>query len=221
MSEKGSLAKKVIARVYDRTARRLYEPIVVQRVFPLLGGDLNDLALEQGRKAVAAAGDRPILDMPVGTAYFTIAAAREHRGLVVGADIAAGMVREAKALGARERVANLHTLQADAHALPFADGAFGAILCTNGLQVIPGLKPSVRELARVLAPGGMLYVSVVTLGVSRLMPRRAGSKLPTFIRSGIDVAETLSDAGVHVTRIDRSRLATLIEALKPVGTASD
>jgi SAM-dependent methyltransferase len=209
--------KRAVAEIYSRTAGRLYEPVVVKRAFPLLGGNLNQMALEQGRRAVTAAAGGAILDMPVGTAYFTLEAARKHQGLVVGADIAEGMVREAAALAHEHGMNNLSAVQADAHDLPFPDGAFAAILCTNGLQVIPGLRPSVAELARVLAPGGKLFVSVVSLPLSRALPAPASAKMPTFLRSGLDVAEALSDAGVYVTRVEKSRLATLIEALKPVG----
>lgn len=219
VTERYSLAKKIVAGIYDRTARQLYEPIVVQRAFPLFGGSLEELARAQGRKAVALAGGGTILDMPVGTAHFTVEAARRHPGIVVGADIAAGMLREARAQAARAAVANIQPVQADAHHLPFRDGSFAAILCTNGLQVIPGLRPAVRELARVLAPGGILYVSVVTLPLSRLVPRDAGERLPTFARAGIDVAAALGDAGLYVSRVERSRLATLIEALNPAKLA--
>ena len=180
--------QRFITNVYSYAADKLYEPIVVKGAFPLFGGDLNTLALEQGRRAVEAAKGRPILDMPVGTAYFTVQAARRHAGLIVGSDIAPGMVDEAARVARTEGTANLTLVQADAHRLPFADGCFGAILCTNGLQVMPGLEPSVRELARVLAPGGHLFVSVVSLPLSRALPLSAGRHLPTFLRSGLDVA---------------------------------
>jgi ubiquinone/menaquinone biosynthesis C-methylase UbiE len=193
-------AKRVVAGIYSRAARRLYEPLVVRGSFPLLGGDLNERVAEQGREAVRVAAGRPILDMPVGTAYFTEAVARTHDGLVVGVDIAEGMVREA----AGRRLPNLAVAQADAHHLPFEDGAFAAILCTNGLQVIPGLRPAVQELARVLATGGTLFVSVVGL------PLRAKS-LPTML-STATVRDELERAGLRTTRTSRRRLATLYEA---------
>ena len=160
MNRGREVIKRGIGNLYSWSAERIYEPLIVQRAFPLLGGDLNELALEQGRRAVKHAGTRPILDMPVGTAFFTVAAAAAHDGLVVGADIAAGMVRQAKHAGAEAGVENLAPVQADAHRLPFSGNSFGAILCTNGLQVIPDLERAVGELARVLAPGGSLYASV-------------------------------------------------------------
>jgi ubiquinone/menaquinone biosynthesis C-methylase UbiE len=195
-----SRAKRIVAKIYSRAASRLYEPLVVHGSFRLLGGDLNERVASQGRAAVRVAGGRPILDMPVGTAYFTEAVARAHGGLVVGADIAEGMVREAAA----RRLPNLAVVQADAHHLPFEDGAFGAILCTNGLQVIPGLRPAIQELARVLAPEGTLFVSVV--GV-RLRAR----SLPTMF-STAKVKDELERVGLQVTTTRGARLATLYEA---------
>ncbi|CAN5655556.1 hypothetical protein BH20ACT23_BH20ACT23_15110 [soil metagenome] len=216
MSRGREVIKRGIANLYSWSADRFYEPIVVQRAFPLLGGDLNDLALEQGRRAVASAGVRPLLDMPVGTAFFTVAAAAAHEGLVVGADIAAGMVQRAKRAGAEAGVDNLVAVQADAHRLPFDDNSFGAILCTNGLQVIPGLEESVAELARVLAPGASLYTSVISMPVAAALPASVGRKLPTMLKSRRELVVALTGAGLALRSVRTQRFATLIEALKPV-----
>ena len=207
-------AKKIIGGIYSMAADRLYEPIVVRTAFPLFGGDLNDLVLAQGRRAVSVAGTRPILDMPIGTAYFTLAAAHRHDGLVVGCDIAAGMVRKAKSSALRDGVTNLEAVQADAHHLPFSDGSFGAILCTNGLQVIPGLDETMSELGRVLAPGGRLYVSAVTVPVGALLPERSADRLPTLFKSRRDIVASLARADLHVTSVETNRFALLIEATK-------
>jgi SAM-dependent methyltransferase len=211
-----TFAQRAIANIYSFAAKSLYEPIVVKGTFPLFGGNLNEMALEQGHAAVAAAQGGPILDMPVGTAYFTIPVAKNHEGLVVGVDIAAGMVDEAASAARRAGVDDLRLVQANAHSLPFEDASFGAILCTNGLQVMPGLRESVSEMGRVLIPGGMLFVSVVTVPLGRLLPASSSDRLPTMLRSGMDVAEEISRAGIFVTSIRHERFATLIEAVKPV-----
>lgn len=208
-------AKRLVAAIYSAAAARVYEPLVVKGTFRLLGGNLPELVLEQGRLAVAVARGGPILDMPVGTAHFTIAMAPQHEGLIVGTDIAAGMVRQAAAAGRRRGAANMSVVQADAHRLPFEDGAFAAVLCTNGLQVIPGLSETVRELARVLAPQGSLFVSLLSLALGSLLPERAAERLPTLLRSYTDVEEEIAGAGLMVTGVRRERLATLIEAVKP------
>ncbi|MFN2587858.1 MAG: class I SAM-dependent methyltransferase [Actinomycetota bacterium] len=211
----GSRAQRIVTSIYSRAAHRLYEPVVVHGSFPLLGGDLHDRVAEQGRAAVRVAAGRPILDVPVGTAYFTAPVAAAHAGIVVGVDIAEGMVREAAAVAVRRSLPNLVAVQADAHALPFPSGSFGAILCTNGLQVIPGLGGAVRELARVLAPGGTLFVSVVGLPLGAVLPRPAAARMPAVFAARSRIADELERAGLTVTSTAARRLSTLYEAVKP------
>jgi len=209
-------AKRLIGGIYSLAADKLYEPLVVHGAFRVFGGALNDLVLEQGRRAVSEARGGPILDLPVGTGYFTVEMARRHEGVVVGVDIAEGMVREA-AERARAGASNLVTVQADAHHLPFADGAFRAVVCTNGLQVMPGLGPSLDEMDRVLAPGGRFYVSVILAPVGAALRRDTREHLPTLVRPAKDVVAAIAARGFHVTRNDRARMASLIEATKPDG----
>jgi ubiquinone/menaquinone biosynthesis C-methylase UbiE len=202
-------AKRAIARLYSGMARHLYEPLVVKGAFRLFGGSLIRRVFEHGRAAVEAAPGAPILDMPVGTGFFAAEMAALHNHLVVGVDIARGMV-ERSAERARERgLANLAVVQGDAHHLPFPDGVFGAVVCSNGLQVIPGLDPAVRELVRVLAPGGYLFCSVLTAPIPVIGSR---AMLPTVLRPGGDVARAFERAGLEVLAFERARFATLIRA---------
>lgn len=198
-------AQKIVAGIYSAAAHRLYDPLVVHGSFKLLsGGRLHELVAEQGRRAVSVADGGPILDVPVGTGYFTRAVASLHPGVVVGVDIAEGMARESLALARREGLTNLSIVQASVHALPFPDGTFPAILCTNGLQVMPNLQGAVDELARVLAPGGTLFVSVVGI------PLRSRS-LPTALATR-NVTDALRGAGLRITLRARSRMAAFCEA---------
>jgi ubiquinone/menaquinone biosynthesis C-methylase UbiE len=205
----GERAKKLVEAIYSAAAERLYEPLVVNGAFKLFGGNLNQLAMDQGRRAAVTAAGRPILDMPVGTAFFTVPLAAAHDSIVVGCDIAEGMVMRARAAGREAGVQNLEIVRADAHHLPFAEGSFGAVMCTNGLQVIPGLEPALRELARVLEPGGVLYVSVLTLP----LPGPRGRK-PTMVMKAHDIAREIGKTGLSVETVSRDRLASLIEARK-------
>lgn len=49
---------------------------------------------------------------------------------------------------------------ADALRLPFADGAFDVIVCSEVLEHLPDYETALMEIQRVLAPGGRLAVSV-------------------------------------------------------------
>lgn len=210
-----SRIKRFIGSAYSVAADRIYEPVVVNGAFKLFGGNLNDLAIEQGRRAAEVAEGGPILDMPVGTAYFTAKLARAHAGLVVGSDIAWGMVARSMEVAEEEATPNLRCVQADAHALPFPDDTFPAVMCTNGLQVIPGLAPTIAELARVTKPDGYLFVSVLTLPAPRVVRATRRDKLPTMMLSGADIAAVIEASGLEVKTLRSERLATLIEARKP------
>lgn len=59
----------------------------------------------------------------------------------------------------RKRFPNVH-VQADAGALPFRDGSVDAIISEATLEHIPDPLLAVREMRRVLRPGGLLYLSV-------------------------------------------------------------
>ena len=203
---RGDTAKRLIGGIYSWAADKVYEPLVVNGAFKVFGGDLHERVAEQGRAAVRIAEGRPILDLPVGTATFTIPIAREHGGVVVGVDIAAGMVQQAQRMAGASGVTNLFGVQADAHHLPFRDATFGAIMCTNGLQVMPGLMETLNELRRVLADDGMLYVSVVHLPVS------PAPNAPTLFMSRTELQRAFGRAGFAATNRMDQRLATFIQA---------
>jgi SAM-dependent methyltransferase len=65
------------------------------------------------------------------------------------------------AFGARRVAAdNVTWAQADALSLPFADGAFDAVVCQFGAMFFPDRVQGFREALRVLAPGGRYILSM-------------------------------------------------------------
>ncbi len=95
----------------------------------------------------------PVLDLGCGDGHFGAVAL--PRPPDVGLDPATRSLREASRRGAYRLL-----LQADGGRLPFPDGTFGTVVSNCVLEHIPEVGPVVREVARVLRPGGRFYFSV-------------------------------------------------------------
>lgn len=60
----------------------------------------------------------------------------------------------------RQRLPDHTIVEGDVEALPFADGSFGTVLCTEVIEHIPDPSAALAEYRRVLQPGGVLIGSV-------------------------------------------------------------
>jgi demethylmenaquinone methyltransferase/2-methoxy-6-polyprenyl-1,4-benzoquinol methylase len=132
--------------------------------------------------AVAAAhvgvGDRA-LDVACGTGRLTEALARATTpgGQAVGVDVSRGMLRRAtaRAAGAARPAVQQGMpvyLEADALALPFEDGSFDAATIGFGLRNLPDYAAGLREMTRVVRPGGrvvVLEIAVPEQGIARVL----------------------------------------------------
>jgi ubiquinone/menaquinone biosynthesis C-methylase UbiE len=83
--------------------------------------------------------------------------ARQGRGRIAGIDPSATMVEQARRrnCGAVD-TGQVVLVEATADAIPFPDGAFRGTVAVNSMQLWRPLEGSLREVARVLAPGGTL-----------------------------------------------------------------
>jgi SAM-dependent methyltransferase len=109
-------------------------------------------ALERALETLTAAPKR-VLDLGTGTGLAAFVVARRFpEADVVGVDLAAGMVEQARQRTPPELVERVRFEQGDAAKLPFEDGAFDLVQLAN-------MIPFFDELARVTAPGGHLALS--------------------------------------------------------------
>lgn len=97
-----------------------------------------------------------LLDVGTGDGHYAIAAAM--RGVEVTALDSALPMLKATRQRAKENGLTLELVQGNAEALPFEDGSFDMVLAVTVLCLIPDATHAVREMARVLAPGGRLIL---------------------------------------------------------------
>ena len=127
------------AREYESDKLSRILGVYQQRALEMLSPSRSDLLLDVGCGSGAA----------VRNAAGTVEAA-------VGADACPRMIERAQRLSAGLRRA--HFVVATADTLPFADGAFTAVLCTSALRHVGNRAVAAREMARVLVPGGRIVV---------------------------------------------------------------
>jgi len=179
------------------------------------------------RAAAAAAADvgagARALDLCTGTGDLALALAARvvPGGEVVGVDFAEAMLERARAKAAARRAPARFEL-GDALALPFADGGFDAATVAFGARNLADLDAGLREMARVVRPGGRVVVLEITaparlrpffeLWFERLVPRlgalvardhAAYSYLPASVRRFPDppgLAARMAAAGLDDVR---------------------
>lgn len=101
--------------------------------------------------------DWRVLDVATGGGHTALAVAPLVRE-VVATDITAEMLAAAERFIRGKGVENVTFREADATALPFADGAFDLVTCRIAPHHFPDCAQFVRETARVLRPGGVAAV---------------------------------------------------------------
>jgi SAM-dependent methyltransferase len=113
---------------------------------------------------VGAARLRPggrVLDVACGTGAVAREAARclGVRGAVVGLDNNPAMLAVARSVPVSPGPP-VEWREADAMSMPFADASFDVVLCQLGLQYFPDRRAALREMYRVLVPGGRVVLLV-------------------------------------------------------------
>jgi len=146
-------------------------------------------------------GER-VLEVGPGTGYYTLDLASwlDPGGSVQIFDIQQQMLDHTMERARERGIANVFPTLGDARELPFEDSSFDAALLTAVLGEIPDQDTALRELRRVLKPGGRLIVGelfgdphFVTEGSLRnrgaaaglAFERRSGPKLGYFARLAV------------------------------------
>jgi ubiquinone/menaquinone biosynthesis C-methylase UbiE len=151
-------------------------------------------------RALAEEPVRRVLDLGCGTGQLAhrLAAIRPAVG-VCGCDLSPGMLRQA-----RRRDAGVGWVGGDAGRLPFRSAAFDAVVSTEAFHWFPDQPAALREIARVLRPGGRLLLTVVVppLGVVRQAAAVASRLVgqPLRWRGAAELRRVARAAGLRVER---------------------
>ncbi len=136
-----------VAAMFDEVAAR-YD----------LTNTVLSLGLDRGwrtavRDALQLEPGQRVLDLAAGTATSSAALARTGAD-VVGCDFSLGMLRVGKQAGHE----GVELVAGDALRLPFADAAYDAVTISFGLRNTADVDLALREMRRVVRPGGRLVV---------------------------------------------------------------
>lgn len=205
---KPDLQRRVQRYGWDKAAGS-YEPLWQRQLEPAQDRLVQMVALQPGER---------VLDVACGTGLVTFpaAAAVGPGGSTLGVDISDGMIETARKMAAAQ-AGNVSFERMGAEHLDLPDGSFDAVLCAFGLMYVPDPLTAVREMYRVLAPGGRAAAAVWgerrLCGWAEVFPivdRRVASDVcPLFFQLGTgDVLhQTFVEAGF--TDVVSERLAPI------------
>ncbi len=179
-----------------------FDPDAYHTRSPLPIRAIERLRVHVIRRMLSATARERVLEVGVGGGNVL----ERIAGRRVGIDLSPFILGKAKArLGAGAQL-----VRGDAMALPFSDGSFDRVYCSEVLEHVLEPEAVVREMRRVLAPGGFAVVSVPN---EALINRVKGLvfKLPLGRRlvgggaGGYQVSEKMDDEW-HLHEFDRARL---------------
>lgn len=99
-----------------------------------------------------------VLELACGTGLLSVRLAGSVK-MLEATDFSEEMIRQAKAKAHSSR---LHFSVQDATNLPYAPGAFDAVVISNALHIMPEPEKALAEIRRVLKPGGLLIAPTFT-----------------------------------------------------------
>lgn len=164
--------------------------------------------------------DPLILDVATGAGRLPLIMARNgcFRGHVIGLDASRRMLDVARRKVADERFESYITLMRhDAgDRLPFDDDAFDVVTCLEALEFLPDPQTALKEMCRVLRPGGTLLTSIRI--DTRWMPNRTWNEQK--MRSVLEALD-MRDIRIEIWQEDYSQVwARKAGECEPIGAGA-
>jgi ubiquinone/menaquinone biosynthesis C-methylase UbiE len=176
---------------------------VVGTTLQIVGEDLCEaLDIRAGQK---------VLDVAAGNGNVSLAAARRFCD-VVATDYVPALLERARERAAAERLA-MTFQEADAEALPFADGSFDVVTSTFGVMFTPDQERAASEMVRVCRRGGKIglanwtpdgFIGQLFKTIGKHMPPPAGVRSPALWGSRARIAELFEPHATSVKSAQRN-----------------
>jgi ubiquinone/menaquinone biosynthesis C-methylase UbiE len=176
---------------------------VVGTTLQIVGEDLCEaLDIRAGQK---------VLDVAAGNGNVSLAAARRWCE-VTATDYVPALLERARERADAERL-QIAFQQADAEALPFADGSFDAVVSTFGVMFTPDQERAASEMVRVCKRGGKIglanwtpdgFIGQLFKTIGKYMPPPAGIKSPALWGTRARIAELFEPHATSVKSAQRN-----------------
>ena len=184
-------------KIRQRAAWSSGDYAVVGTTLQIVGEELCEaLDLRAGHK---------VLDVAAGNGNVSLAAARRWCD-VISTDYVPSLLERGRARASAEGLA-IEFKQADAEALPFADGAFDAVVSTFGVMFTPNQDQAATELLRVCKSRGQIglanwtpegFIGQIFKTLAKYAPPPAGAKSPALWGTRGRLMEMFDAAAVSV-----------------------
>jgi demethylmenaquinone methyltransferase / 2-methoxy-6-polyprenyl-1,4-benzoquinol methylase len=208
----------------------------------LLSANIDKLWRRKAIRLLRPYQPQTILDIATGTADFAVAAAQLNPEKITGIDLSEGMLKVGRQKIEKYGMDNLiELLKADSEALPFENGSYDAAIVAFGVRNFENLQKGLREIFRVLKPGGvfivlefskpqnMLFRRLYFFYFTRILPKlgrlisrnnRAYSYLPESVREfpdGKNFTAVLENTGFQKCIVQplTMGIASIYKAQKP------
>ncbi len=157
-------------------------------------------------EAVDLRAGSSVLDVAAGNGNATLAAARRF-AQVTSTDYVGALLERGRERAAAERL-SVNFQEADAEALPFADGSFDVALSTFGVMFTPDQEKAAAELVRVVRSGGKIglanwtpdgFIGQLFKLVGKYAPPPSGIKPPSLWGTAARLGELFPGHQINVS----------------------